>query len=472
MKKYSFLILSLLFAMHLSWAQTDMFPNYTASDFGVAFNKNHLMVYSEDTEMFTMCDSLLYYELHGMGPTSEHRWIQTTGGTQNAATTNTPPALMCRMMEVFQSNPVDLEALIGLYLSTQFNDVWVTYQDPSSVSRWHELVGDVIKGDWLVSYQVGDMVHAMVALYNSDSLKFIQPVMMKQEEGNWRFSFVAGESSKATGNFWLFYSNGHQSSEFIASNDYDGDGIINYNDNCGCTPNSDQQDDDVDGYGNACDNCPNVPNEDQFDNDHDGLGNPCDNCPDDANPDQIDTDGDKIGDACDICPNDFDPEQYYSYDDQGNKYGLACDPDIDHDGIPNEEDDDMDGDGWPNEMDNCPKRYNPSQTDSDGDGVGDVCDNCQLNSNPGQEDTDRDGVGDVCDDDIDGDGVPNVYDICPNIYNPGQEDEDCNGIGDACQDLDEDGILDIDDNCPRVYNPGQEDNDNNGVGDACEEEEE
>jgi hypothetical protein len=54
--------------------------------------------------------------------------------------------------------------------------------------------------------------------------------------------------------------------------------------------------------------------------------------------------------------------------------GNACDPDIDGDGIPNDDDPDVDGDGIPNEEDNCPSVSNPDQTDFDGDGIGDVCD--------------------------------------------------------------------------------------------------
>nr|WP_296380332.1 thrombospondin type 3 repeat-containing protein [Winogradskyella sp.] len=120
-------------------------------------------------------------------------------------------------------------------------------------------------------------------------------------------------------------------------NDLDGDTILNENDNCPLTVNTDQSDIDGDGQGDLCDddidgdgvlndsdNCPTTPNPDQADNDMDGLGDVCDddddndmvldvedNCQFDPNPDQTDVNGNGIGDACDgiivndvLTPND------------------------------------------------------------------------------------------------------------------------------------------------------------------------
>ncbi len=70
--------------------------------------------------------------------------------------------------------------------------------------------------------------------------------------------------------------------------DSDGDKVIDINDNCVNTPNTDQADVDGNGRGDACD-----------DFDRDGVINSADNCPDQPNRDQQDTDGDKIGDECD-----------------------------------------------------------------------------------------------------------------------------------------------------------------------------
>lgn len=72
-------------------------------------------------------------------------------------------------------------------------------------------------------------------------------------------------------------------------NDLDGDGIVNAEDNCPVTANSDQLDMDHDDIGNVCDN----------DIDGDEFVNADDNCPVAANPLQSDGDQDDIGDACD-----------------------------------------------------------------------------------------------------------------------------------------------------------------------------
>lgn len=142
--------------------------------------------------------------------------------------------------------------------------------------------------------------------------------------------------------------------------DTDGDGIMDFEDNCPAEYNPGQEDDDGDGQGNACDNCPNDPENDA---DGDGVCGDVDNCPTTFNPSQADNDGDGMGNECDACPNDPD--------------------------------NDIDGDGVCGDIDNCPA-YNPDQADADGDDVGDICDNCPDVYNPGQEDSDANGVGDAC----------------------------------------------------------------------------
>jgi hypothetical protein len=58
--------------------------------------------------------------------------------------------------------------------------------------------------------------------------------------------------------------------------DWDGDGIRNYEDNCPLVVNLAQSDFDQDGLGDLCDNCPDVYNPAQADDDLDGMGNSCD----------------------------------------------------------------------------------------------------------------------------------------------------------------------------------------------------
>ncbi|MFP4844325.1 thrombospondin type 3 repeat-containing protein [Winogradskyella sp. PE311] len=113
-------------------------------------------------------------------------------------------------------------------------------------------------------------------------------------------------------------------------NDYDGDTILNDDDNCVLTANTDQSDIDGDGQGDVCDD----------DIDGDGVLNVNDNCVVVANSDQADNDMDGLGDLCD---------------------------------------DDDDNDGVLDEDDNCQFDANPDQTDVDGNGIGDLCDGMIVN---------------------------------------------------------------------------------------------
>ena len=70
--------------------------------------------------------------------------------------------------------------------------------------------------------------------------------------------------------------------------------------------------------------------------------------------------------------------------------------------------------------------------DADCDGVDDAVDNCPDKFNPTQSNIDGDLVGDRCDSDKDGDALENDADNCPKAANAGQEDADTDGVGDAC----------------------------------------
>lgn len=149
-------------------------------------------------------------------------------------------------------------------------------------------------------------------------------------------------------------------------------------------------DSDGDGVMQSDDNCPNDPNPSQEDGDYDGDGDACD----------ADDDGDACVDALDLCP----------LHDDGPCYGVAP-VDTDGDGMGQSCDTDDDNDGVYDVNDNCPLDANADQADRNGDGEGDACDgedydqdgvfglddNCTFVSNPDQADADGDGVGDACD---------------------------------------------------------------------------
>lgn len=433
MKKILVFVLALM-AVHGLWAQTDVFPAYSVSDFSVHldFTTDSVFMFARDAE-HEICDYGVFYDLTGMPPIEGHRWVDDEGGAQNALTANTPMSVLCRLLRTYH-NGGDYSTVRSLYRPEDAAVIDELMAVDSISEAWYAGVAIVEKFDVVMSYDYDGVTNVAVDAYSHDTVAFTTWYSFANVAGTW-YAAAYFDESPIGANMMLYLANATNRVGMLSSNDIDGDGVMNAADNCPCVYNPSQLDSDNDGIGNECDNCPFRKNPSQMDSDEDGVGDACDNCLYFGNPDQADRDNDGVGDACDFCPDDFDPTNSYSRNEVGEYAGVACNPDIDGDGIPNEEDDDMDGDGWPNDMDNCPRIYNPNQADSDNDGIGDVCDNCPLNYNPDQEDMNHNGVGDVCDDDQDGDGIPNKYDNCPYHFNPDQEDEDCNGIGDACQEF-------------------------------------
>ena len=459
------LTVTVLFLLHSqAQSQTCRFPEYSVTNYMITMNMQVDSVsYFMPDSVHCVCDKVFSYDVVGMNPADDDsRIIALTGGTANPTGVNTIPAAMCRLLQAYQSGSVT--EIAQQFRPSDAEPMNALLSVDSIRMRFQSAVSRVQKMKLLFSFESGEYTFVMANCYNSDTLLATTPFAFQQLNNQWYFA-MALDSSSLLGNLIQFMAK-KTVHDFITTNDIDGDGIPNTQDNCPCTPNPNQEDSDGDGVGDACDNCPGKSNPDQKDVDHDGVGDVCDNCPYNYNPYQENSDSDALGDSCDNCKSYPNPRQQ-DFDRDG--IGDECDDDIDGDGIPNEQDDDMDGDGVLNDEDNCPDHYNPSQADSDGDGIGDACDNCPLKYNPDQADADEDGVGDVCDTDRDGDGIADENDNCPNISNPDQLDTDCDGIGDVCDpDRDGDTIPNEIDNCPDYFNPDQQDVNGNGIGDVCE----
>jgi len=114
-------------------------------------------------------------------------------------------------------------------------------------------------------------------------------------------------------------------------------------------------------------------------------------------------------------------------------------PDVDHDGVPNDQDDDDDNDGVPDAKDAFPLERE-EWADADGDRIGDNLD-ADIDADGVADDRNRNGVPDNEETDPDGDGVPTAdavpWDAFP--LDPKEwRDTDGDGIGDNA-DTDDDG---------------------------------
>ncbi len=161
--------------------------------------------------------------------------------------------------------------------------------------------------------------------------------------------------------------------------------------------------------------------------DGDGVIDPDDNCSVLDNPEQEDADGDLIGDVCDpdrdTAEGDLDGDGVTDSEDNCVALDNEMQQDLDLDGLGDVCDEDDDGDGVPDLM---------MLGDLDGDSIDDGRDNCVALDNPTQENWDGDALGDVCDEDDDGDGIFDAVDNCQFVANADQTDTDTDFVGDLC----------------------------------------
>ena len=228
----------------------------------------------------------------------------------------------------------------------------------------------------------------------------------------------------------------------LASQDLDGDGVPEGEDNCAGIFNpkdGDRQPDrDFDDFGDACD----------FDLDGDGMGNPA-------------TRGPGRGGGASDAGTGTTPQ---------GEIVAASDPypaDTDNDGVDNDADADDDNDGVADTVDRCVIVADPAQLDADGDGAGDVCD----------LDDDDDGYPDgleaaVGSDPIDAASTAEVLGQGTECSDGVDNDLDggTDGADGGCVDSDGDSMPDALDNCPAVANAANAfaDGDGDGIGDACD----
>ena len=239
---------------------------------------------------------------------------------------------------------------------------------------------------------------------------------------------------------WFDYENEDESNDVpqSASNDTDGDGILNIYD--------------VSNYNHSCSSDISF-GADSIDTDQDGVSNYYD-CDDDNDglldvyetgfPFNYDISVDGLLSGLQLGTNPLNPDS----DFDGTLDGLDAFP------LDNTESLDTDSDGIGNNAD----------TDDDGDGHFDLLDAFPLDANEWM-DSDLDGVGNNADTDDDNDGVIDEEDAFP--YTASESvDTDGDGVGDNSDAFPNDSSETLDTDLDGIGNNADDDDDNDGVADA------
>ncbi|MEO0652710.1 MAG: thrombospondin type 3 repeat-containing protein, partial [Planctomycetota bacterium] len=215
-------------------------------------------------------------------------------------------------------------ALVSCQGLSPLPDRWYTYVNDLPVAR--ELVFSAGNGPmWVEHYaSCGGVSYGCGSAWEPTSTLTARFTLEPGERGYFRVEAPPLGFGDGEADFGVLFT--------AVGPDADGDGIVDFLDNCNLDWNNSQTDGDGDGVGNECDICPG--GDDAVDSDGDGVPDFCDQCP--GSDDFADMDGDGVPDACDSCIGDNSQ--------------------------------DADGDGIPDACDPC------DGPDCDGNGLGDLCD--------------------------------------------------------------------------------------------------
>ena len=125
MKKYLFILICMVATASAPMAQVNRFPQYNEQPQAVTLNladdTNVLLV--EDGE-HTLCGNVVFYTFDGT-IAGAGSMIALTGGSQNASATNTPPAMLCRLLQAYHNATLtDIQALYRSQDAATFTSIF------------------------------------------------------------------------------------------------------------------------------------------------------------------------------------------------------------------------------------------------------------------------------------------------------------------------------------------------------------
>ena len=147
-------------------AQNDRFPDYSVTHYNVSFNMNldSIPYFSPDT-LHELCPHVFFYELQGMPPVDDStRQISVSGGTLSSENTNTPPAVLCRLLKAY--NQQDLNAIKNLYAPQHrawLDTITSTNADSITLARFNNYMQKMAflsRFQWIFSWNMDSNVEA------------------------------------------------------------------------------------------------------------------------------------------------------------------------------------------------------------------------------------------------------------------------------------------------------------------------
>lgn len=233
MKRFFSLIVLTLTVLICS-AQSDVFPTVTSTDMSIAIpiGQRGQRIYAAG-EGQMLCDSLMFYQIHGAVKPQAADWtIRTSGGTQNANEANTAPALLCRVLKAYQT--MNFTALANCYDSPGATELNALLKIDSIKIKFLMAMANISHFELELQYDYNNYTYLFVKIFYHDNTNSLALYLAKQVDNQWKL--VSGEDRSDLGYNLLAYLSTHAAHTLISSNDIDGDGIPNSSDPCPCKP--------------------------------------------------------------------------------------------------------------------------------------------------------------------------------------------------------------------------------------------
>ena len=166
-------------------AQTCRFPAYTTADYKLTYNMEFDSVtgYMPDS-LHRICDQVFTYSLHGLVPSSDDsRTIALTGGSADPMTSNTLPAVLCRLLQGY--NQLDINAIKQQYRPADAAVFDQVLADSVIALQYLSSIGAMQSMKLLFTYEANGYTFAMLQCAFNDGDVNVIPFALQSIGGQW-----------------------------------------------------------------------------------------------------------------------------------------------------------------------------------------------------------------------------------------------------------------------------------------------